>query len=103
MGQRHGDADPLEPLWLGRGLDQVATSVDITERNDTYRVTNSGPDRLPAGTTVAVTHLDETANPPLSESVGMNESVYVYYPAGGGSARLSTTQPDAGSAATPEG
>jgi hypothetical protein len=52
---------------------------------------------------VAVTHLDETANPPLSESVGMNESVYVYYPAGGGSARLSTTQPDAGSAATPEG
>jgi hypothetical protein len=103
VGQRHGDADPLEPLWLGRGLNQVATSADITERNDTYRVTNSGPDRLPAGTTVAVTHLNETANLTLSESVGVNESVYVYYPAGGGSARLSTTQPDAGSAATPEG
>ncbi|MFC7138373.1 hypothetical protein ACFQMA_00800 [Halosimplex aquaticum] len=88
-----GDAEPLEPLWSDRAVAQPAVSVDMNASDSYFTLTNYGPDALPANSTVVATHDNRTVNLTLSEDLGANESVYVYYSSDGGPAQLAATPP----------
>ncbi|WP_459193868.1 hypothetical protein [Halosimplex sp. J119] len=88
-----GDTEPLEPLWSDRAVAQPAVSVDMTANDPYFTLINYGPDALPAESTVVATHDNQTTTLTLTEDLGANESLYVYYPSDGGQAQLAAAPP----------
>lgn len=85
--------EPIEPAWTDRAMNRTVATLDMDSNDSHFTLTNRGPDPLPPGTTVSVTHRRITANVTLTEPLGVGETAYIYYPAGGGPPQLALDPP----------